>query len=552
MAPLPRWLLRLAGHNVESELDLARASRDGERRAQEEAANADERVFRRHTDRLGDGSVHVGTTDTGAPYAISLRDLTTLPSWATAATGAGKSRLVGGLLEDVVVAALRGEPVSVVLIDGKGESADQLLRSVAALAARLGDGVLRQLRGRLHVFRFFDAEFLPSWPLLVRIPGVAIESQADAVAEVLNDLVSDATIGPRQRATLAAVIALAIEFDVPLAALPWLLSAPPLVAQLADRSTLLSVRLQLSRFEREAQGSIDGLIARLSTILRVPSLRAAVSGPTPFDFGRCFEPGSITVFDFGRAELGARSAVRAMGSLAISALANAAFDPRRTVRGTTLIAVDEPQMLMTSVTLAQFERLITLGRSFGAGGLMLIHQGATQLPQDLQSVLNTNVVLRVVGRSSARDAAASSEWLPQTGGVRRPRAANRRAGASPFLSEGEEERFRIAEIGRLAERHFLVSDRRVDFTPRVIRARDYDPPVWTAIPRSIAELVRRGSQGIPRAELEEHVRAIEEAAAGELRAANDNNGDRRGQGVRVETPDVVGVRPRRRRRGGMP
>lgn len=552
MAPLPRWLLRLAGHGADRELELARSSRDGERRAQEEGANADERFFRRHTAELGTDAIHVGTTDRNVPYSISLRDLTTLPSWATAATGAGKSRLVGGLLEDVVAAALRGEPVSVILIDAKGESADQLLRSVAALAARLGGRAVEQLGRRLHTFRFFDAEFLPSWPLLFRIPGVAIESQADAVAEVLNDLVSDATIGPRQRATLAAVIALAIEFDVPLAALPWLLSAPPLVAELANRSTLLSVRLQLSRFEREAQGSIDGLIARLSTILRVPSLRAAVSGPTPFDFSRCFEPGSVTVFDFGRAELGARSAVRAMGSLAISALANAAFDPRRTVRGTTLIAVDEPQMLSTSVTLNQFERLITLGRSFGAGGLMLVHQGATQLPQDLQTILSTNVVLRIIGRSSARDAAASTEWLPRTGRIRRPRAVARRGSTSPFLAENEEERFWISEIGKLAERHFLVSDRRVDFAPRVIRARDYDPPAWTAIPRGIAELVRRGSQGIPRAELEEHVRAIEEAAAAELRASNDNNSERRGRRVRVETPDVVGDRPRRPRRGEVP
>lgn len=551
MAPLPSWLLRLAGHDVRRELDLARSSRSAERRAQDEAAAADENVFRRHAASVGEDGVHVGTTETDVAYTISLRDLTSLPSWATAATGAGKSRFVGGLLEDVVVAALRGDPVSIVLVDGKGESADQLLRSLAALAARLGSRVLGELRRRLHTFRFFDPEYLPSWPLLVRIPGVAIESQADAVAEVLNDLVSDATIGPRQRATLAAIIALAIEFGIPLAALPWLLSAPPLVSELADRSTLLSVRLQLARFEREAQGSIDGLIARLSTILRVPSLRAAVSGPTPFDFGNCFEPGSITVFDFGRAELGARSAVRAMGSLAISALANAAFDPRRTVRGTTLIAVDEPQMLMTSVTLAQFERLITLGRSFGAGGLMLLHQGATQLPQDLQSVLNTNVVMRIVGRSSARDAAASSEWLPQTGRVRRPRTANRRSGASPFLSEGEEERFRINEIGRLEERHFLVSDRRAPFAPRVIRARDYDPPPWSAIPRGVADLVRRGSQGIPRAELEEHVRAIEETAAGEVQVANDNGGPRRGPRVRVETPDVVGERPRRRR-GGVP
>jgi hypothetical protein len=237
-----------------------------------------------------------------------------------------------------------------------------------------------------------------------------------------------------------------------------------------------------------------------------------------------------------------------MGSLSITALANAAFDPRRKVEGTTMIVVDEPQALMTSVTLAQFERLITLGRSFGAGGLVIVHQGATQLPAELQTILNTNVPMRFLGRSSARDAAASSEWLPRTGRVPRRRDPGNRATGTAFLSEGEEERVRIAEIGRLPPRHFLVADRRADFGPRIIRAPEYNPPPWSAIDPAIADAVLRGTAGFPRAELEARVREIEEHAA----ARFDSQRAEAPQRAARRTPDVVGRAARRERKGEVP
>ncbi|MFO0617258.1 MAG: DUF87 domain-containing protein [Polyangiaceae bacterium] len=544
MPPVAPWLLRLVGANSKQEIQRAHAIVRREHERLGRANEADQVAFRGHMESMDDTSVILGTAEDDTPYTIPIAELTRLPSWITAGTGSGKSRLVGGMIEQLAAAALRGAPIAVIMIDAKGESADNFLRSVAALVATLPPHARPGLRERIHTFRFFDSRYLPSWPLLAQIPGVSVESQADAVAEVLNDLVADATIGPRQRATLAAVIALAIESEIPLAALPWLLSSPALVADLAGRSPIHSVRLQLTRFDREPQGSVDGLIARLGTILRVPSLRAAVSGPVPADFGRSFEPGNITTLDFGRADLGARFSVRAMGSLSISALANAAYDPRREARETTtFIGIDEPSLIMTSVAQAQFERLITTGRSFGAGGLMLIHQGPTQLPADLQAFLGTNVALRVIGRSSARDAAASAEWLPKTGRIRRPRSDGRSTGGT-FLSEGEEERHWIQEIGKLRERHFLIADRRAPFMPRVIRARDYDPPPWSAIPTEAAELVLQGSQGMPRGQLEAHVREIEDAAAREFTATGGGSRERR------STPDAT--TPRRGRRREVP
>src|SRR5207244_3433536 len=152
---------------------------------------------------------------------------------------------------------------------------------------------------------------------------------------------ADATVGPRQRATLSAFESLSIENGITPVEQPWVLSSAQQVERLAARSSLPSVRLELSRFSRESQNSIDGLVARLNTLLRVPSLKAVFSADVPFNFRSCYEPGTISIFSFADAPGGARMAVRAVGSLVISSLANAAFDPQRGVKGTTLLAIDE-------------------------------------------------------------------------------------------------------------------------------------------------------------------------------------------------------------------
>lgn len=548
--------LRVAGYDRSRERRLAFASRAEERLQLDRELQSDERASRDAMERVGrTPHIVLGTTASGIPYRIPLVDFTSLPSWTTAATGAGKSRFMGHAILSVITEMLDGARVSVVLIDGKGETADSHLRAIAAMAGRLPRSERPAFLSRICTLRFFDRDYLPSWPILARAPGVPIASQADAFAEILNDVVADATVGPRQRSTLAAVVAVSLEFGLPLVALPFLLSSPKEVSELAARSSMPSVRLDLARFDREPQGSIDGIVARLGVILRSPSLKAIVSGTKPFDWSMCFEPGSVTTLDFGGADLGARAGVRAMGSLAISALANAAFDPRRIVKGTTLIVVDEPQTLITSVTLGQFERLVTLGRSFGAGGLVLLHQGATQLPIELQNILNTNVPLRVLGRSSERDASASSEWLPHTGRVPKPREPGARGHESAFLNEGQEERYRIMELGKLPPRFFLVSDRRAPFAPRVVRAPDHNPPPWSAIDPEIADAVRRGSSGVPRRELEERVRRIEEEAAaklaGQVRAEEAVRRGRRRGGAPPATPDVVGRSTGRGRQGGV-
>jgi hypothetical protein len=209
-----------------------------------------------------------------------------------------------------------------------------------------------------------------------------------------------------------------------------------------------------------------------------------------------------------------------------------------------MVIIDEPQAFLTNVSMNQLERLVTLGRSQGAGAVFFVHQGATQLPMELQTVLNTNIPMRIIGRSSERDAEAASEWLPRTGQVERPRQpGTRKAGEGKYLSEAQELRHRVNEIGHLPQRHFLVADRRVDFQPRIVVSEPYDPPSAAMLHAGVLAAVERGICGVPRAELDRRVQEIEDEADAQLqeqRRQEPPAGRRRGRSV--ETPNIVGQR----------
>lgn len=537
-------ILSLAGFNEERARKLAEANSAEERRRRQVQFREDEtRLADRMAQVARSSNLLVGKTETGEDYGIPLFDFAAFPSWITAATGVGKSRLVGGMMSQIVAAIVRGEPIALTILDGKGETADQLLRTVAGVASRLTQTQRRAFLSNLYTFRFFDREYLPSWPLLAPMAGLTTIEQADLIAEVLGENAADATVGPRQRLMLSRILALAAEFDIPLIALPWLLNNANEVTALASRSSFPSVRLDLSRFNRENQSSIDGIVARIGLLL-IPSLKAVLSGSRPFNFVASHKKGSITIIDVNATGL-AQASARSVGSLAISAWTSAGFSQSWSSPVTSALMVDEPQAFGNPTTFLQLERLITLGRSFGLAGVALVHQGATQLPSEFQTLLNTNIPLRILGRSAARDAEAAAEWLPRTGRILHPRQpGGRQQKESRYLSESQELHHHVAALGRLAQRHFLVADRRTDFAPRIVRAASYDPPSWSQLDPEIANAVRCGANGVQREQLEMRVREIEaeaDARFQESQHAEVPRGRRRHRNL--DTPDVVGHGP---------
>lgn len=141
-----------------------------------------------------------------------------------------------------------------------------------------------------------------------------------------------------------------------------------------------------------------------------------------------------------------------------------------------------------------------------------------------------------------------------------------------FLSAAEEERVRVAELGRLPRQHFLVADRREPFQPRVMVAPSFAPPAWRAIDPTLRTAVLRGRAGVPREVLTERVRLLEERLLLDAEPASDDVVDDAPEGAvtvprrrpraapatRAQArelpafPDVIGGRTGRARRGGVP
>lgn len=496
-----RGFLRLLGLSTHEETARARRAIAAARTTVSRDVLDDERAFERAMRAIEArrDQIVLGTTPSGVPYRIGLTDMTSLSTWVTGATGSGKSKLVASLLAQAAGLAVGGEQLSVAVLDPKGDMADECLRAEARFADRRQAAHVPARR--LNTFGFFRNDWLPSTPILSARPGVDPVELGHRVADVLTDVLDDASLGARQHAMLAALFGLAATIDLPFAALPWLLADLSSVGELTRRVSHPHLRLELGRLLRESTASVDGLRARVGTLLQARSLRACLSGPVATDYVSLFEPGTISIFDFGGAEFGAQPAAVAIGALAFSWLVDAAFDPSRVLRGPMLIVIDEPTVLLSSrLARQQLERVLTLGRSRRTA-VLLIHQGPGQFPGDLRSVLNTNIAVRIVGRSAERDALEAAEWF------------SRMHTLGEATTDAAERRRLTAMVATLPVRSFLVADRReTKFVPRRIEALAFEPPAWSAIPPALASMLRRGDAGFARRELEARAHTIETQA----------------------------------------
>lgn len=575
MTLVPQWLVRLAGGSPRKNVALAREARAREVEELHAHLHADEDRFE-ETMRGRDAgtSILLGQGEGGVPYRVPQNSFEGSSAWLTASTGAGKTRLAAHIVMELVGAALRGLPVSVICLDMKGGEdslSDLTLRAIASLvtrAARVRDRLLAQLL----TVSFFASPFLVPWQVLASDGSVDPLTQAAGLAEILDAIIGRG-LGARQESSLALLLAAGIDAKKNLIEVRHTLDDRGRLAELFATSRLPEVRRFAARVARESQSSLDGLGARVDLLTRSASAKAILAGTRPLDLHACFEPGAVTVIDVGSAPIGAEGPARALGAITLAYLTHAIFDSRRRVRGFTLIVTDEIQSAALSASNVHcLERILTLGRSFGVS-LLSCHQSAAQLPSEIRTILGTNIAMRVIGTSGADDARLSAEYLPRTGRLQRPRLP----GMPPpermeFLSTAEEERVRVMELGRLPRQHFLVADRRESFQPRFVVAPSFAPPAWSAIDPTLRATVLRGRAGVRREELERHVRELEEQLLRDDEPAAADVGDDVNDGAVAvprrrpraaatkpraprdlpEFPDVIARGVGRARRGGLP
>lgn len=502
------WWARLLGLDAEEERALARRSLRADTEGITQTLDVDDASYVA-TMKARSKRPHVvlGEDVREGAYRFNPRDLPGTFAQVTAATGAGKSRFVGALVQELVT---HHEDLAVVVFDLKGELVELLLRAFAGDVHRRPQRERTRWMERLLVARLFEGDFLPELQLLAPEPSLDPLTQAHALSDVLAGAV-EAALGIRQQAALTYLLALGIELGHTLLEVRGYLHNAPALQALAARSTLPEVRHYfLTRLPRESAITLDGIAARLDALLRVQAIRATLVGPGMLDLRQCFEPGTFSLISLGNPPLGAEGAKRTLAALLFTRLVWALYDPRRAPSRTILVTDEVQEALERASCRELLARIVTTGRSYGLG-LWSVHQSTHQL-DELQAIFDTNARLRILGRSGEDDARRAAEWLPSTGLLPKPP----RPGDAPshdlsFLSRSEERATRIRALGALPTQHFLVADRLAPFPARIVRSSVFDPPAWSSIPPTLRRTVERGRAASLRTDLLARAYAVQAA-----------------------------------------
>ena len=471
------------------------------------------------------------------------------------ATGSGKTYAVAGVIRQLLFELGRGAALGLWVVDHKSELAEIVRRLLAQVLAEIPSTEANRLLDRLVVVNPFSTTALVPLQILRPEPGIAPEVQAFEVTSLVNRL-GGAELGVRQDSFLFHLVLLGITRGMTLPEVARLLSEPAALAAAATDSPNAEVRAFFSGAARIANGSLEGVRARLHRLLRLPSSRLMLGAHECVSFSNLLE-NKIVIADVGSPPLGCEDLGRFWAGLVTLKLTRAIFTrPQHRVRHPVAVMVDEWQEgLAGGGDIADnYERVLTMARSRGVS-LWLISQslaGAARISSSLPKVVSTNTGLQVLFRASAEDAHAMAHLLPVSG--RRPRppvAPWEHAPTSPFLSASEEQRLLIEEVSQLPDRTFYLWNRRRPYPAQLVRAGNVHVPGRRGAGTDHASRVLRdGNLAIPIAELERQTRR---ASDGEGRAEPQARGEGRASfrlvhGEGEPQAEQLTRRPRRRRR----
>jgi hypothetical protein len=304
-------------------------------------------------------------------------------------TGVGKSTLITNQIASDVAAG-RG----VVLIDGKGDTAQAILERIPA--NRLGDVIV------------LDTAQPGPQPGIQLFGSTEPELAADVVLGVLADLFKDSWGPLSERYLRAGLVAVAHDPDGTLADVPYVYSDPAyrrkLVAQLHDplaRATFAAFE-EMSAGERQHQ--LAASFNKLGTLLGRPIIRTVLGQPQPkLDFYRVLRGQHIVIVSLNPMRVGSPAA-RLIGAVTLFALFQAVqgrIAVPETKRRPFLVYIDEPKALGDLPM--PLDSLLEQARGLGVG-VTLAPQSIAQLPKSVREAALTNVATRIVFRQDADDA----------------------------------------------------------------------------------------------------------------------------------------------------
>lgn len=424
----------------------------------------------------------------------------------TGATGSGKTRLVLGVVRQLVERFARDDRApTLAIVDHKSELADHTKDLVAEVAAGLPPTQAERLLERFAVVDPFSSDALVPFQVLAGEPEVEPAILAYEVTSLLSRLAGD-PFGSRQEALTYLALLDGRVHGRSLVEVDRLFANPDELQAVLRRSRVPEVRESVvDRLPVGGEG-LAGIRARLQRLLRLRSSRLMLGAPTMISLRECLR-GRILVIDTGSPPLGCEDLSRFWSGLLTISLIRAIFarNAAESSRATWVVADEWQEGLRGAGNLANdYERVLAMARSKGVT-LALVSQslaGASAVSATLPRIVATNTATHIRFRASEEDAHQMRSFLPVTGRRLRPNDPWEPARRSPFLTREEERSLLAQEAASLPDRTFYYMSRRDPWPAVLVRANTVEVQSRRQGPAWIRERVERGCLARPIAELE--------------------------------------------------
>lgn len=426
------------------------------------------------------------------------------------ATNSGKTYAATAIARGVLAAnAADPDSVGLMVLDHKGDQAELARAAIAELVDRLPRAEARALIDRVVVLNPFSEDALVPMQVLEREPGVAPEIQAFDATTVINRVGGELGVQQEQFVYFACLLGVTCGLSLP--EILRLTYDPAALSACAVRSPSEEVRVFFANERRLSATSLQGVQARLSRLLRLPSARLALGARGNVSFHELLAS-RILIIDVGSPPAGCEDIARFWAGLYTLRLARGIF-ARSVAEARRPVAcfIDEWQEgLLAGGDIAEhYERVLQMARSRGVSFWLTSQSfaGAARVSATLPRVVQTNTKVQLWFASSAEDARMMTA-LPVTG--RRPRPPSEpweeRRG-SPFLTlEAEREELR-EQLTTLPARTFLYWNRNRQYRAQFVRTTDLRLPSVDELRPRLAHRLRVGSLARPIPELEREVAA---------------------------------------------
>lgn len=390
-------------------------------------------------------SILLGWEDAGRrrPVRVRERDLTGRHWLVTGRTGSGKTYLLLGTILDLL---LHHEGVQVVLIDGKGEAAEELLNRWLPVVA----GDRPDLRPEAVTTVAPWGTYGVPMNVLAPIRGVGADLQAALNVRLFEKFLGE-SMGARMAPMLQEVMRAVSQTRGSLVQVLRAIEDEGYRLGLADQLRDQGLRRYLTTtLPQEPTSTLSALRARIRHLLSLDRLRSLLGAQDCLS-GADLLSGRLTVVSLGNPPLGHAELSRWLGGWWMHVLTAAIFD--RAQRATDIVVViDEFDMVAPAAE--DLARILQKARSYRAA-LHLATQSLEQVEDGrLVSTVLTNVSAWVAMSPRESELRHLGGALPPCRGLTPdPEVPDR------LLTPAQEEALRLARLRSLGPRQALYVDR---------------------------------------------------------------------------------------------